>query len=70
MQQMINRSYLKSQKLKEAAADLQNIEKENAALKKDKATLEQKVKMLKEMIQKNWGNFLYCLAMDLSWLVA
>ena len=70
MQQMTNRSYLKSQKLKEAAADLQNIEKENAALKKDKATLEQKVKMLKEMIQKNWGNFLYCLAMDLSWLVA
>ena len=70
MQQMANRSYLKSQKLKEAAADLQNIEKENAALKKDKATLEQKVKMLKEMIQKNWGNFLYCLAMDLSWLVA
>ena len=53
MQQMANRSYLKSQKLKEAAADLQNIEKENAALKKDKATLEQKVKMLKEMIQKN-----------------
>jgi len=26
---------------------------ENAALKKDKAALEQKVKMLKEVIQKN-----------------
>ena len=56
MWQLANRSYLKSQKLKEAAADLQKIdllEKENAALKKDKAALEQKVKILKEVIQKN-----------------
>ena len=34
---------------------------ENAALKKDKAALEQNVKMLKEVIQKNRGNFLYYL---------
>ena len=56
LQQLANRSYLKSQKLKETAADRQRIsllEKENAALKKDKAALEQKVKMLKEVIQKN-----------------
>jgi len=33
----------------------------NAALKKDKAALEQKFKMLKEVIQKNRGNFLFCL---------
>ena len=61
---MANRSYLKSQKLKEIAADRQRIsllETENAALKKDKAALEQKVKMLKEVIQKNRGNFLHCL---------
>jgi hypothetical protein len=37
------------------------LEAENAALKKDKAALEQKVKMLKEVIQKNRGNFLICL---------
>ena len=56
MQLLTNRSYLKSQKLKAAAADLQKIdllEKENAALKKDKVALEQKVKMWKEVIQKN-----------------
>ena len=52
LQQLANRSYLKSQKLKEIAADRQRIsllETENAALKKDKAALEQKVKMLKEV---------------------
>ena len=53
LQQLANRSYLKSQKLKETAADRQRIsllEMKNAALKKDKAALEQKVKMLKEVI--------------------
>ena len=47
---MANRSYLKSQKLKEIEADRQKItllEAENAALKKDKAALEQRVKMLR-----------------------
>jgi len=56
LQQLANHSYLKSQKLKEIATDRQRIgllEKENAALKKDKAALERKVKMLKEVIQKN-----------------
>ena len=56
LQQLPNRSYLKSQKLKKMEADRQRIvllEVENAALKKDKAALEQKVKMLKEVIQKN-----------------
>ena len=50
---MANRSYLKSQKLKETEADRQKItllEAENAALKKDKAVLEQRVRMLKEVI--------------------
>ena len=63
LQQLANRSYLKSQKLKETAADRQRIsllEMENATLKKDKAALEQKVNMLKEVIQKNRGNFLFC----------
>ena len=61
---MANRSYLKSQKLKVTEADRQKItllEAENAALKKDKAALEQKIKMLKEVIQKNRGSFLYFL---------
>ena len=43
MQQMANRSYLKSQKLKATEADRQKIallEADNAALKKDKAALE------------------------------
>ena len=60
LQQMANRSYLKSQKLKATEADRQKItllEAENAALK-DKAALEQRVKMLKEVIQKNRGNLL------------
>jgi cell division protein FtsB len=64
LQQLANYSYLKSQKLKETTVDRQRInllETENAALKKDKAALEQNVKMLKEVIQKNRGNFLYCL---------
>ena len=64
LQQMANRSYLKSQKLKATEADRQKIvllEVENAALKKDKAVLDQKVKMLKEVIQKNRGSFLYFL---------
>jgi len=58
---MANRSYLKSQKLKATEADHQKItllEVENAALKKDKAALKQRVKMLKEVIQKNQCNFL------------
>ena len=60
---MANRSYLKSQKLKATETDRQKIslpETENAALKKDKAALEQRVKMLKEVIQKNRGNLLIC----------
>ena len=60
---MANRSYLKSQKLKATEADRQKIallEAKNAALKKDKAVLEQRVRMLKEVIQKNRGNFLIC----------
>ena len=58
---MANRSYLKSQKLKATEADRQGIallEAENAALKKDKAALEQSVRMLKEVIQKNQGDLL------------
>ena len=61
---MANRSYLKSQKLKVTKADHQKIvllEAENAALKKDIAALEHKIKMLKEVIQKNRGSFLYFL---------
>ena len=58
---MTNRSYLKSQKLKATEADHQKIallEAVNAALKKDKAVLEQRVVMLKEVIQKNRGDLL------------
>ena len=61
LQQLANHSYLKSQKLKATEADRQKIvllEVENAALKKDKAALKQKVKMLMEVIQKNRGNFM------------
>jgi len=61
---MANRSYLKSEKLKATEVDHRKIillEAENAALKKDKAALEQKIKMLKEVIQKNRGSFLYFL---------
>ena len=50
---MANQSYLKSQKLKATEADRQKIvllEAENAALKKDIAALEHKIKMLKEEI--------------------
>ena len=53
LQQMANRSYLKSQKLKTTEADCQKItllEVENASLKKDKTALEQRVRMLKEVI--------------------
>ena len=60
---MANRSYLKSQKLKVTEADRQKVallEAENAALKKDKAALEQRVRMLKDVIQKNRGNLLIC----------
>ena len=63
LQQMANWSYLKSQKLKATEADRQKftlLEAENAALKKDKAALEQRVRMLKEVIQKNRGSFLIC----------
>ena len=58
---MANRSYLKSEKLKETEAGRQKnslLEAENAALKKDKAALEQRVRMLKEAIQKNRGGLL------------
>ena len=44
-------------------ADRQKIallEVENAALKKDKAALEQRVRMLKDVIQKNQGNLMIC----------
>ena len=57
LQQMANQSYLKSQKMKPNEVDCQKIallEAENAALKKDKATLEQRVRM------KNRGNLLIC----------
>ena len=60
---MINRSYLKSQKMKANEADRQKIallEVENAALKKDKAALVQRFRMLKEVFQKNQGNLLIC----------
>jgi len=56
MQQLANRSYLKSQELKKTAADRQRIkllERENDTLRKDKASLERKVGLLKEVIQKN-----------------
>ena len=59
LQQMVNRSYLNSQRLKATEADRQKIallEVENAALKKDKGALEQRVVMLKEVIQKNRGD--------------
>ena len=61
VQQMANRSYLKSQKLRETSTDRQKIkllEKENDVLKKEKVSLKHKVKLLKEVIQKNRGNFL------------
>jgi len=61
---MANQLYLKSQKLKATKPDRRKIvllEAENAALKKDNAALEQKIKMLKEVIQKNRGSFLYFL---------
>ena len=61
LQQMANPSYLKSQKLKETEVDDQKIsllEAENATLKKDKAALEQRVRILKEAIQKNRGDLL------------
>ena len=60
---MANNSYLKSQKLKATEVDRQKIallEAKNAPLKKDKAMLEQRVRMLKEVIQKNRGNLLIC----------
>jgi len=63
LQQMANRSYLKSQKLKATEADRRKVallETENAALKKDKAALEQRVRMLKDVIQNNRGNLLIC----------
>jgi len=60
---MANWSYLKSQKLKVSESDRQKVtllEAENAALKKDKTALEQRVRMLKEVIQKNRGDLLIC----------
>ena len=71
LQQMANRSYLKSQKLKATETDRQKIslpEAENAALKKDKAALKQRVRMLKEVIQKNRGGLLSWVRM-LSFLI-
>ena len=53
LQQMANHSYLKSQKLKATETDHHRIsllEAKNASLKKDKAALEQRVRMLKEVI--------------------
>ena len=64
---MANRSYLKSQKLKEISKDHEKLlllEKENGSLKKENASLEQKVKLPKEVIQKNRGNFLSMLLID------
>lgn len=61
LQQMDNRSYLKSQKLKATETDRHRIsllEAENASLKKDKAALEQRIGMLKEVIRKNRGDLL------------
>ena len=63
LQQMANRSYLKSQKLKATESDRQKVtllETESAALKKGKAALEQRARMLKEVIQKNRGDLLIC----------
>ena len=67
---MANQSNLKSQKLKATEADHQKItllEAKNAALKRDKAVLEQRVKMLKEVIQKNRGDFLICVLRFCFW---
>jgi len=50
---MANRSYVKSQKLKEASEGRQKLtllEKENESLKKQKTTLKQKIQLLKEVI--------------------
>jgi cell division protein FtsB len=50
---MANRSYLKSQKLKETSVERQWIkllEKENDVLKKEKTSLEHRVELLKEVI--------------------
>ena len=61
MQQLDNQSYLKSQKRKKTITDRERIkllEEENDILKKDKASLERKVDLLKEVIQKNRGNHL------------
>ena len=63
LQLMANWSYLKSQKLKVTESDRQKVtllQAENAALKKDKAALEQRIRMLKEVIQKNRGDLLIC----------
>ena len=68
---MANQSYLKSQKLKATEADRQKVallEAENAALKKDKAALEQRVRMLKDVIQNNRGNFLIRVLRFSFWL--
>jgi len=50
---------LKSLRLKEAAEEqkkLPLLEKETESLKKEKASLEQKVDLLKDVIQRNRGN--------------
>ena len=70
LQSMANWSYLKSQKLKVTESDRQKVtllQAENAALKKDKAALEQRVRMLKEVIQKNRGNLLICVLRFSFW---
>ena len=51
--------------MKATEADRQKVallEAENAALKKDKAALEQRLRMLKDVIQKNRGNLLICVS--------
>ena len=53
LQEMANRSYLKSQKQKATEAGRQKVallEAEKAALKKDKAARKQRVRMLKDVI--------------------
>jgi len=53
---------LKSLRLKEAAEDqkkLPLLEKQIQSLKKEKASLECKVELLKDVIQRNRGNYLF-----------
>ena len=68
---MANRSYLKSQRLKELSRYHQKlilVERENESLKKDKASLEQKVNLLKDVIERNRGELLMLLCCLVFWL--